>query len=90
MCRVGLEGILGFRLQGHLLRLDPCVPKSWPGFEICFRHRSAHYEISVENPRGVSRGVTTLELDGVAILEDPTHIHLLDGGATHRVRLSLG
>jgi cyclic beta-1,2-glucan synthetase len=90
MYRVGLEGMLGFRLQGEVLRLNPCVPKNWPGFEIVFRYRSSRYEISVENPRGVERGVTKLEIDGAVILEEPTRIPLIDDGATHRVRVSLG
>ena len=28
--RVGLETILGFRLEGDRLRLDPCIPAAWP------------------------------------------------------------
>jgi cyclic beta-1,2-glucan synthetase len=90
MYRVGLEGMLGFQLRGEVLRLNPCVPKSWLGFEIVYRHRSSRYEIAVENPRGVGRGVTRLEIDGAEIAGDPTRIPLLDDGATHRVRVSLG
>ena len=29
----------------------------WPGFEMTYRHRSATYRITVENPDGVERGV---------------------------------
>jgi len=70
MYRAGLEEILGFRLQGATLLVDPCVPKAWPGFTIVFRYRSARYDIAVENPRGVSRGVAHAELDGVALPGD--------------------
>jgi cyclic beta-1,2-glucan synthetase len=90
MYRAGLEGILGFRLQGDVLVVDPCVPRAWPGFEIAFRYRSAHYEIAVENPLGVSRGVARLELDGVAIPRGDGSLCLSDDGATHRVRVVLG
>jgi cellobiose phosphorylase len=24
----------GFRLQGRTLRVEPCIPASWPGFEL--------------------------------------------------------
>ena len=44
--------------------IDPCIPRAWPGYEIDFRYHSARYEIVVENPHGVSRGVVSLELDG--------------------------
>ncbi len=88
--RAGLEGILGFRVQGATLALDPCIPHAWPGFEIEFRHRSARYEIRVENPKGVSRGVSRLELDGEALAPGGAGVPLADDGATHRVRVVLG
>ena len=90
MYRAGLEWILGFRLRGETLLLDPCIPSSWRGYEITFRHRSTRYEISVENPRRVSRGVTHLDLDGEALPETSRHIPLIDDGVTHRVRVVLG
>jgi cyclic beta-1,2-glucan synthetase len=88
--RAGLEWILGFRLKGASLSLDPCVPRAWPRFEILFRYRSATYEIAVENPQGVSRGVSHAELDGVAVPERPLRIALMDDGKTHRLRVMLG
>ena len=40
MHRAGLESILGLRFEGSSLHLDPCIPNSWPGFEIRLRRRS--------------------------------------------------
>jgi cyclic beta-1,2-glucan synthetase len=90
MYQAGMEGILGFRLRGTTLHLDPCVPRAWPGYEIDFRYHSARYEISVENPRGVSRGVTSSELDGKLLPGGSAAIPLVDDGATHSVRVVLG
>ena len=90
MYRAGLEEILGFRLRGAALLLDPCIPMTWPGFKIVFRYRSARYEIEVENPAGVCRGVVHAELDGTVLSGDATRIPLADDGATHRVRVVLG
>ena len=59
MYQAGVEWILGFRLRGTTLLIDPCIPRAWPGFEIDFRYHSASYEIVVENPHGVSRGVSS-------------------------------
>ncbi|HVA87933.1 MAG TPA: hypothetical protein VNF73_16625, partial [Candidatus Saccharimonadales bacterium] len=81
--------------------LDPCIPRAWAGYEIDFRYRSATYTIVVENPHGVSRGVTSAELDGRAIAgASPAggaagsggagSIPLVDDGATHAVRVVLG
>ena len=88
--RAGIESILGFRLQGAVLSLAPCIPKAWPRFEIVFRYRSARYEIAVESPRGVSRGVVHAELDGKMLPEGPTRIPLRDDAQTHAVRVILG
>jgi cyclic beta-1,2-glucan synthetase len=86
--RAGLESILGFRVQGDSLILDPCIPRAWPGFEIVYKHRSARYEIAVENPRSVSRGVAAATLDGKALAE--ARVPLADDGAVHQVRVVLG
>jgi cyclic beta-1,2-glucan synthetase len=90
MYRVGLEWILGFRLRGATLLLDPCVPKAWRNFEIVFRYHSARYDIAVENPRGVSHGVARIELDGAPLQGAPAPIPLSDDGAAHRVRVIMG
>jgi cyclic beta-1,2-glucan synthetase len=90
MYRAGLEWMLGFRLRGTALVIDPCIPKSWPGFTIAFRHRSARYDITVENPHGVSRGVSRLLLDGVSLPTPEAPINLSDDGATHHIHVILG
>jgi cyclic beta-1,2-glucan synthetase len=69
--------------------MDPCIPRAWRGFEIVFRYRSARYDLVVENPRGVSRGVSSVEVDGVSLAGD-LGIPLVDSGTAHRVRIVLG
>ena len=89
MYQAGLEWILGFRLRGTALAIDPCVPRAWPGFEIDFRYHSARYVIAVENPQGVSRGVALTEVDGRPLARGAA-VDLVNDGATHRVRVVLG
>jgi len=74
--------------SGKLL-LAPCIPVDWPSFEIFFKHASARYEILVENPHRVSRGVAHVELDGKRLPTGETHLVLADDGCTHRVRVIL-
>jgi cyclic beta-1,2-glucan synthetase len=91
MYRVALEWCLGFRVQGAALLLDPCIPRHWPGFEITFRHGSARYDIIVENPDTVCRGVAGATLDGNTLAGTPKLlVPLLDDGAVHIVRVVLG
>jgi cyclic beta-1,2-glucan synthetase len=90
MYRAGLESILGFTVEGSTLRLDPCVPQAWRDFEIVFRHHTTRYEVSVENHAGVCRGIARLQLDDQALPHGSTHITLVDDGAIHRIRVTLG
>ena len=79
MYQAGLEGILGFRLRGTTVEIDPCIPRAWP-----------RYEIVVENPHGLSGGVASTELDGRTLDGPGATVPLVDDGATHRVRVVLG
>ncbi|MEO7158309.1 MAG: glucoamylase family protein [Vicinamibacterales bacterium] len=90
MYRAGLEWILGFRLRGTTLIIDPCVPKGWPGFSIAFKYRSAHYDITVANQKGVSRGVSRIALDGTTVQTSDARILLADDGANHTIEVMLG
>jgi cyclic beta-1,2-glucan synthetase len=88
--RAGLEWILGCRLQGAVLLLEPCVPREWPEFEVTLRYRGTLYAIAVENPRGAGGRISSLQLDGEVLSVEPAVIPLVDDGATHRVRAVLG
>jgi cyclic beta-1,2-glucan synthetase len=89
MYRAGMEWLLGFRLRGAVLHLDPCIPRAWQHFEIAFRYHGSRYEITVENPRAVTRGISGLEVDGVP-QPSGARLALVADGATHRVRVVLG
>ncbi len=87
--RAGMEWMLGFRVRGAALCIDPCIPRTWPGYAIRFRYHSARYDIVVDNPRGVSRGVALAELDGKPLAAG-ANIPLVDDGAAHQIRIVLG
>ena len=88
-CRLVRSAALSSSLRGTRLLVDPCIPRAWPGFDVAFRYRSARYDVVVENPRGVSRGVSSVEVDGVLLAGD-LGVTLADDRATHRVRVVLG
>ena len=87
--RAGLEWVLGFRLRGMTLGIDPCIPRNWTRYSVQFRYHSSVYNIQVENPSGVTRGVALTELDG-KLLAGAANIPLADDHATHLVRVVLG
>jgi cellobiose phosphorylase len=84
--RVGLEAILGFRLRGGRLQIQPCVPAGWPGYEITYHHGSSTYRVIVDNAGGTGRGVRSLTLDGRAVAANA--IDLADDGQRHEVRVA--
>ena len=95
--RAGLEWILGFRIVHGRIQINPCIPKNWTDYQIEYKHHSTLYQIEVENPHGVSSGVTLLELDGQNILEldgqnipGTSSFELVDDGQVHQVRVVLG
>jgi cyclic beta-1,2-glucan synthetase len=88
--RAGVEGLLGLRLHGASLRIDPCVPKAWGQFEADVKYRSARYKVLVENPGGVNRGVVSANVDGAELTERPLRVPLVDDGSIHRVKVRLG
>jgi cyclic beta-1,2-glucan glucanotransferase len=90
MYRAGIEWLLGFRLRGASLFIDPCIPRIWGGFSVRFRYHASRYEITVENPRGVTRGVERVEVDGVRVDFGPGGLPLVSDGGTHQVRVWMG
>jgi cyclic beta-1,2-glucan synthetase len=81
------------RVQIHrvpALYIDPCIPRAWRGFQITFRYHASRYEIVVQNPRGVSRGVQSMQVDDVPLPPGSANVMLTDDGATHRIRVVLG
>jgi cyclic beta-1,2-glucan synthetase len=90
MQRAGIESILGLRLSGGFLFLDPCIPRAWPGFHIALRHGSARYEIHVDNVGATAKGVAFAAVDGVEITERPLRFKLADDGLTHKMEVRLG
>ena len=87
MQRAGVEGILGLRIRGASLHIDPCIPRDWPGFEATVAWHSARYRIVVGNPDKVCRGVDSVRLDGADMAAGP--VPLLDDGRTHLVEVTL-
>ncbi|MET0414207.1 MAG: hypothetical protein ABW217_23050, partial [Polyangiaceae bacterium] len=86
--RIVLENVIGLRRRGNTLVIAPCIPSSWPRYEVSYRHGRTVYRIEVENPLGVTRGVARLEVDGKAMADGS--FRLVDDGASHRVKVTLG
>ena len=88
MYRAAVESLLGLTRRGDTFDIDPCIPSSWPGYEMTWRAGTTVYEIAVTNPERRCRGIARADMDGIVV--DGHAIPLLDDGLTHRVRVVLG
>ena len=89
--QVAVGHLLGLKVvtvdgERHLA-IDPCIPKSWPEYSITYRDKATTYEIRVENPRGVNRGVARIGLDGAEV--PGGLVPLARDGGTHEVLVTL-
>lgn len=89
MYRVALESVLGLRLyRNQFFRLQPCIPDSWPGFQIRYRLPSSGslYHFDVQRSADVSEA-NTFTLDGEPLAT--SRIPVLHDGNKHHVLLIL-
>jgi cyclic beta-1,2-glucan synthetase len=80
--------ILGLKVRGDHLELNPVIPAWWEGFSLRYRYGEAVYEIRVENPESCERGVAWVELDGKRVPDGA--IPLERGLVKHRVLVHMG
>lgn len=82
------QSILGIRPELDGLTVDPCIPAGLRIFTVSRRFRGAVYNIAVENPNGVERGVKELIINGKA--QDGLLIPPAAQGETVSVRVVMG
>lgn len=89
--RVALTWLLGFRVAYRAgtrrLIMNPCIPQDWDGFRLTYRDGATTYNVRVENPRGVNRGVARVMLDGQTLAE--AEVPLTGDGREHDVVVTM-
>jgi len=55
--------ILGIRPTFDGLIVDPCIPPKWKSFTVKRVFRGITYNITVKNPKGISKGVSKVIVD---------------------------
>jgi Glycosyl hydrolase 36 superfamily, catalytic domain len=86
MYRAGLEAILGVTREGDMLRIKPCIPDDWGGYEITTQFGSTKYEIKLVRRES---GADPSSPDVQILSPREFLISLKDGGGTCRIELSM-
>ncbi len=86
--QAAVQYILGIQSAYAGLKIDPCIPAEWDGFEVQRIFRGARIHVRVENPRHLSRGVFSLKVDGVRV--EGNVLPWLNPGKPHEVEIVLG
>ncbi len=54
--KVGLENILGLKIENGILKINPCISSKWEEYSIRYRYKTNIYNIQVKNPNGKCTG----------------------------------
>lgn len=82
------QAILGIQADFIGLKVDPCIPSAWDGYEITRVYRGDTFVIKVENPSHVSKGVKSMTVDGQEV--QGNIIKPIGDGGAHQVLVTLG
>ncbi len=94
MFRVAVESILGFSTEnGDTIVMHPSISSEWPKARLTYRlpDGKTRYEITIENPQGKERGVTSATLDGgrVEVKDGSASVPMASDGQVHQVVVRL-
>jgi cellobiose phosphorylase len=81
------HGILGVKPDFTGLRIDPCIPSTWPEFKLTRIYRGTTYHVTVKNPNKVNCGVKSMVVDGKKL---KGNLLPIKEGKTVKVEITLG
>ena len=90
--RVALESVLGITMEnGDTLVINPCIPPTWPSFEITRKWRDAQVRIHVQNgPQGKTVRRATLNGLPAHFENGIARVTIPSSGIEHLVEIQLG
>ena len=80
--------ILGVRPEYDGLSIDPCIPHNWDGFRVQRKFRNAVYNITVQNPQRISKGIKEILVDDKKLSGNT--LPVFEDGKTHNVTIIMG
>ena len=59
--------ILGIKPAYEGLEINPCISSEWKEYNVKRKFRGANYDITIQNPNGICKGVKSITVDGKMI-----------------------
>lgn len=85
MLKLGIEYILGLKIEKGILKLEPCISSEWKEYAISYKYGNSIYNIKVENPNNKNTGVESFTLNGQEIKEK--QVKLIDDGRVYDIKI---
>jgi cellobiose phosphorylase len=103
MYRTILESLLGIKVRGDKMEINPCLPKEWADFSLVYTYRKTKYNITVINNQnafadfpstrlGISSSLNKFTARQITVDKVPLSgliINLIDDGKSHEVEVKL-
>jgi cyclic beta-1,2-glucan synthetase len=89
MYTTGLVSILGFKILGDKLLIEPNIHPEWDNYKITYKHKRSTYIIEVKNPFHLSNGKSRLSVDGRIFEDNQDWIELIDDQLVHYIGVEL-
>ena len=87
MYEAGIKYILGLRIEGKTLKIEPCISKDWNEYSIKYKYGNSIYRIKVINESKKNEGVKEVRLDGKKIEEK--EIILNENGGVYTIEVEI-
>lgn len=80
--------IMGVKADYDGLIINPCIPKKWDKVKITKQFRNATYNITINNPDHVSKGISYLIVDGEQVKTNK--VPIFEAGTVHEISAVMG
>jgi len=88
MYQAATKHILGIKPTYQGLKINPCIPREWDGFQVVRKFRNAVYRITVKNPEHVSTGIKKISVDNK--IQQSNTVPVFDDNKVHKVEVVMG
>ncbi len=80
--------ILGIQPDYDGLAIDPCIPKQWKEYSVKRKFRNKGFNITIKNPKGISKGVKSILLNGEEL--ESNFIPLTKTNQVNEIQVTMG